>query len=120
MGDITAPFMVVNLIIFCAIFWVLTIVGEFYYKKKDHLSKKQYYECGFKSLTDNQIGININFTLLAVFLILYDVEFNILYPALFSFWFISFSQFFFFIIFILFILISLYYDLKVNALTWQY
>ena len=120
MGDITTCYMVVNLMIFCSIFWLLTIVGEIYFKKKEHLSKKQFYECGFKSLTDNQIGISLNFVLLAVFLILYDVEFMILYPALFSFWFITFSQYAIFIIFIAFILISLYYDLRVNALTWQY
>ena len=120
MGDITAPFMVVNLMLFCLIFWVLTIIGELYYNKKEHLSKKQFYECGFKSLTDNQIGISLNFVLLAVFLILYDVEFTIIYPALFSFWFITFVQYVTFIIFVSFILISLYYDLRVNALSWQY
>ena len=120
MGDITAPFMVVNLIIFCAIFWILTIAGEYFYKKKEHTSKKQFYECGFRSLSGNHIGININFTLLAVFLILYDVEFTLLYPALFNFWCITFAQYCYFIFFIFFILISLFYDLQVNALSWQY
>lgn len=120
MGDITVPFMVINITIFCIIFWILTILGEFFYKKKDHTSKKQFYECGFKSLSGNHIGININFTLLAVFLILYDVEFTVLYPALFNFWSITFSQYVYFIIFIIFIIMSLYYDFQVNALSWQY
>ena len=112
--------MTINVVIFCMIFWVLTIFGEQYYKKREHASKKQYYECGFKSLSANHIGVNINFTLLAVFLILYDVEFVLLYPALFNFSIIVFSQYVFFIIFIVFILISLYYDYQVNALNWQY
>lgn len=120
MGDITAPFMVVNVVIFCMIFWALTILGELYYRKAEHTSKKQYYECGFKSLSANHIGVNINFTLLAVFLILYDVEFVVLYPALFNFSIITFSQYVFFIVFIVFILVSLYYDYQVNALNWQY
>lgn len=120
MGDITVPFMVINVAVFCMIFWGLTIAGEKFYKKKDHTSKKQFYECGFKSLSANHIGININFTLLAVFLILYDVEFTMLYPALFNFSYITFSQYAFFVIFILFIIVSLYYDYQVNALSWQY
>jgi NADH:ubiquinone oxidoreductase subunit 3 (subunit A) len=120
MGDITAPFMIFNLIIFCMIFWLLTILGGYFYKKKDHLSKKQFYECGFKSLTDNRIGVNLNFTLIGVFLILYDVEFTLIYPAIFNFWYISFLQYIYFIIFIIIILISLYFDYQVNALVWQY
>lgn len=85
MGDITVPFMYINVVLFCIIFWVLSILGEVYYTKKEHTSKKQFYECGFKSLSGHNIGISLNFTLLAVFLILYDVEFLALYPVLFNF-----------------------------------
>jgi NADH:ubiquinone oxidoreductase subunit 3 (subunit A) len=120
MGDITVPFMVINICLFCLIFWVLTILGEKYYKKKEHTSKKQFYECGFRSLSGNKIGINLNFTLLAIFLILYDVEFLVIYPVLFNFWSITFVQYVFFLIFISFIILSLYYDFQVNALSWQY
>lgn len=120
MGDITVPFMVVNISIFCVIFWALSILGEAYYTKKEHTSKKQFYECGFKSLSGHNIGININFTLLAVFLILYDVEFLVLYPILFNFWNITIIQYVFFLIFLAFIILSLYYDFQVNALSWQY
>lgn len=120
MGDAVIALILQNIIIFCAIFWALTIAGGFFYKKKDHTSKKQFYECGFKSLTDSNINININFTLLCVFLVLYDVEFTLLFPILFNLSIVTAYQFIILYIFIFCILLSLYYDWILNALNWQY
>ena len=46
--------------------------------------KKQFYECGFKSISDINIQINLNFVMLCIFLILYDIEFTFLFPILFK------------------------------------
>lgn len=59
--------------------------------------KKQYYECGFKVISDINIQINLNFILLCVFLILYDIEFTLLFPVLFN-----FTNIFFFSIYFIF------------------
>lgn len=53
--------------------------------KKNHIAKRQFYECGFKSLSELNVQINLNFTMLCVFLVLYDIEFTLLFPALFNF-----------------------------------
>ena len=34
MGDIIIIFLIQNILLFCLIFWLLTWVGEFFYKKK--------------------------------------------------------------------------------------
>lgn len=94
--------------------------GGFFYKKKEHTSKKQFYECGFKSLTDSNVTININFTIMAIFLVLYDIEFTLMFPILFNLGIITLYQLFIFYIFIFFIFIALYYDWQLNALNWQY
>lgn len=120
MGDAVIPFIFQNIMVFCMIFWGLTVGGGFFYKKKDHTSKKQFYECGFKSLTDSNINININFTLLCIFLVLYDVEFTLLFPILFNLSLITMYQCIILYFFIFFIIISLYYDYILNALNWQY
>ena len=78
--------------------------------------KKQFYECGFKAISDINIQINLNFAMLCIFLILYDIEFTFLFPILFSFSNILFFQFLIYIIFIFLILLSLYYDIQANAL----
>ena len=119
MGDIVLFFFFQNILIFSLIFWVLTWAGEFFFKQKSHVSKKQFYECGYKTLSEMNIQLNINFTLLCIFLILYDVEFIFLFPFLFNISFVSLLEFFFFIFFLFFVLLSLLYDWQLNALNWQ-
>lgn len=120
MGDIVILFFLQNIFIFSLIFWVLTIIGGYFYKKKNHYMKKQFYECGFKSISDINLQINLNFVMLCVFLILYDIEFVFLFPILFNFSNILLFQLYIYIIFVYLILISLYYDIQTNALNWQY
>jgi len=119
-GDIVIFFFLQNILIFCLIFWFLTWGGEYFFKKKNHFTKRKFYECGFNSLTDVNIQININFTLLCVFLILYDIEFTFLYPILFNLWNTTIIQFVFLFLFLLLVVFSLIYDWQVNALSWQY
>ena len=73
MGDIMLLFLLQNIFIFSMIFWLLTWATEYFYKKKIHKTKKQFYECGFKSISEINIQINLNFALLCIFLILYDI-----------------------------------------------
>jgi NADH:ubiquinone oxidoreductase subunit 3 (subunit A) len=120
LGDVVILFLIQNIIIFTLIFWVLTIIGEFFFKKKNHITKKNFYECGFKTNTDINIQINFNFCLIAIFLILYDIEFTLLLPIFMNIYYINLFQFILSILFISLILISLIYDWKTNALNWQF
>ena len=120
MGDTVLLFFLQNVLMFGLIFWLLTFICEYFYKSKNQTSKRQFYECGFKSLTDTNIQININFTLLCVFLILYDIEFVFLFPILFNLLSVGFFEILIFFIFIFLILISLFYDWQMNALSWQF
>lgn len=120
MGDIIILFLVENIFIFTLIFWLLTWIGEYFFKKKNHKNKKKFYECGFKSISDINIQINFNFSLICVFLILYDIEFTLLIPILFNLYYISIFQYFILIIFIILIILSLIYDWQMNALNWQF
>jgi len=83
------------------------ILGSYFYKHKTHETKRQFYECGFKSLGDVNCQINLNFLMLCIFLILYDIEFTILFPFLFNINFVSFFNFLIVILFIILIIISL-------------
>ena len=120
MGDIVMLFFVQNIIVFSLIFWGLTVLGSYFYKKKNHKIKRNFYECGFKSTSDINFQINLNFIMICIFLVLYDIEFTFLFPMLFNFTSIFMFQYFFFILFIFLIVISLYYDILTNALSWQY
>lgn len=119
MGDLVLFFFLQNVLVFSIIFWLLLFISSYFYKIKNHLSKKHFCECGFKSLSDLNIQININFIMLAVFLILYDIEFTLLFPLLFNSFYVNILQYYYFSIFILLIIASLYYDTQTNSLNWQ-
>jgi NADH:ubiquinone oxidoreductase subunit 3 (subunit A) len=109
-GDIFLLFFFEKFLLFYFIFWGLTWAGEYFYKKKNHDAKRQFYECGFKVSTDTDIQFNLSFTLLCVFLVLYDLEFTILIPFLFNSAFITSTSIFVFFFFMLLIFLSLIYD----------
>jgi NADH-ubiquinone oxidoreductase chain 3 len=118
-GDIVVIFFIKNILVFSIIFWFLLYVSSFFYKIKNQISKRHFCECGFKSLSDINIQININFTMLCIFLILYDIEFTLIFPILFNIQYIYYIQFFTILLFIFLIIISLFYDWQTNSLSWQ-
>lgn len=120
LGDITILCFVYYVLIFAIIFWVLTLINMAFNKKKNHFFKKKYYECGFGSLSDINISININFLLIGVFLILYDIEFTFLFPFIINIGIVNVYSFAVFTTFYLLIIISLLYDWQRDALDWQY
>jgi NADH:ubiquinone oxidoreductase subunit 3 (subunit A) len=120
MGDVVILYLLQNILIFGVIFWGLTWGSEYFFSKKNHLSTKQFYECGFKSLSDLNMQINLNFSMICVFLILYDIEFTLLYPIVFNLLNSSVLELVFLFFFIFLIILSLLYDWQMNALNWQY
>ena len=118
-GDVVIFFFLKNILVFSLIFWALLLLSSYFYKIKNQKSKRHFCECGFKSLSDVNIQININFAMLCVFLILYDIEFTLLFPILFNIWNISMVQYIYFILFVILIVASLFYDWQTNSLGWQ-
>ena len=119
MGDAVIFNLIQNVLTFGIIFWLLTWGAEYFYTNKQQLTKKQFYECGFKSISELNIQVNFNFFMLSVFLILYDIEFTLLFPMLFNFTFVSLINFFMFFTFVLLIILSLFYDYIHNVLSWS-
>jgi len=119
MGDIVLIYLLQNILLFGLIFWALTWGAEYFYTKKNHLTKQQFYECGFKANTELNIQINLNFPMLCVFLILYDIEFTLLIPLLFNITNVTLVECLIVIVFILLIIFSLVYDWQFNSLSWQ-
>jgi NADH-quinone oxidoreductase subunit A len=82
--------------------------------------QKEIYECGFKTLLDLNINININFLLFCSLLVLYDIEFLFLSPFLISFVVNSYIYFIVLTVFYFIIIFTFYIDLKYNILYWSY
>ena len=103
-------FFLKNILVFSLIFWALLLFSGYFYKIKNQRSKRHFCECGFKSLSDVNIQINVNFAMLCIFLILYDIEFTLLFPILFNICNANIIQYLYFILFVLLIVGSLFYD----------
>lgn len=108
-----------NALIFSFIFWLLTFIFKYYYSNKNFNYKLNFYECGFKSLNNIKIQYNINFTLIMLFLLIYDGEFLILVPIALNINILNFTALFLLIIFILLLIFTLIFDYIFNSLEWQ-
>ena len=112
-------FLVTNAILFSFIFWVLTFISKYYYSNKYYTSKLNFYECGFKSLTQFQINYSLNFIVLILFLLLYDGEFLIVIPFSLNILVSNLSCFAILFYFLLWLYLTLLLDYIFNALDWQ-
>jgi len=83
-------------------------------------SRRDFYECGFRPTTQKAIRVPIQFILICIFFLLYDIELIFLFPYVAG---ISYSGFFDFqlvMFFFLIFLTSLVIDFNRHALVWQY
>lgn len=115
----TVLLIVINAILFSFIFWIITFLLKYYYSNKNFNYKLNFYECGFKSLTNIKIQYNINFILIMLFILIYDGEFLILIPAALNFSILNVTSVFLIVIFVIFLIITLLIDLIFNSLEWQ-
>lgn len=84
------------------------------------LSRKDYYECGFKPQHQRPIKLPIQFLLITVFFLMYDVEFVFIFPYSSSLMFNGAFDFILISFFFVFFLLSIAIDYDRHALYWQY
>lgn len=116
MGSLVITALVQHVFVLSIIFWILTWGAERLVTKRAHPAKAQFYECGFKSISDLNLQVNLSFSLVCAFLILYDVEFTFIFPALVNYHLIDSTTLLVLVIFLAFILAALIYDLGHAAL----
>ena len=119
--------------IFFAIFTV-TILGFIIYNVVNILSfrdllkrfgflkiaRRDFYECGFRPTTQKPIRVPIQFLLICIFFLLYDIELIFLFPLVSATTFIGLFDLILLIFFFTALLISLVIDFNRHALVWQY
>lgn len=83
-------------------------------------SRRDFYECGFRPQTQKPIKLPIQFLLICVFFLLYDIELIFLFPYVSGVLFAGFYDFLLLILFFTLFLLSLIIDFERHALYWQY
>nr|APW82440.1 nad3 [Laurentiella strenua] len=84
------------------------------------ISRRDFYECGFKPQTQKPIRLPIQFLLICVFFLLYDIELVFLFPYVSGITFAGLYDFYLIIFFFLFFVATLAIDYERHALYWQY
>ena len=82
-------------------------------------SRKDYYECGFRPISQKPIKISIQYLLLTLFFLTYDIELTLVVPAASSFIHLTGLESALLMAFIFFFVISFLIDYDRHALTWQ-
>lgn len=84
------------------------------------ISRKDFYECGFKPQTQKPIKLPIQFLLICVFFLLYDIELVFLFPYVSGITFSGLYDYVLLLFFFFFIFLTLIIDYERHALYWQY
>lgn len=84
------------------------------------ISRKDYYECGFRPQNQRPIKLPIQFLLICVFFLMYDIELVFIFPYISGILFNGLFDTLLFILFFILFFFSLIIDYERHALYWQY
>lgn len=80
------------------------------------IARRDFYECGFRPTTQRPIRVPIQFLLICVFFLLYDIELIFLFPLVSASTFIGFYDLALLVFFFTVLLVSLVVDFNRHAL----
>lgn len=83
-------------------------------------ARKDFYECGFRPQHQRPIKLPIQFLLISVFFLMYDIEFIFVFPYVSGILFAGLFDLILILFFFFFFLLSLIIDYERHALYWQY
>lgn len=84
------------------------------------VARRDFYECGFRPATQKPIRVPIQFLLICIFFLLYDIELVFLFPLISASTFFGIFDLALLVLFFALFLISLIFDFNRHALVWQY
>lgn len=84
------------------------------------MSRRDFYECGFKPQTQKPIRLPIQFLLICIFFLVYDIELVFIFPYVSGIVFGSFYDSALIFLFFFLFFLSLLIDYEKHALYWQY
>lgn len=123
MGDFEVFLITVSIVVLTTVLYnVLTFLSYKDVLRRFGLmkaSRKDFYECGFKPQVQRPIKVSIQFLLICVFFLLYDIELVFLFPFVSGFSFSGLYDLLLLVLFFLVLLVSLHIDYERHALYWQ-
>jgi len=97
---------------------ILLSVSFLITQKSYDIEKNSPYECGFNPFEDAREPFEIQFYLVAILFIIFDLEISFLIPWVIVFRFVGFTGFFLVVIFLVVLTLGFIYELYKGALDW--
>jgi NADH:ubiquinone oxidoreductase subunit 3 (subunit A) len=111
---------VVLLLLFLMCFSALLLSLSFFISPESYdIEKNSPYECGFNPFEDAREPFEIQFYLVAILFIIFDLEISFLIPWVVVFRFVGFFGYFMVIFFLLILTIGFIYEIYKGALDWS-
>jgi NADH-quinone oxidoreductase subunit A len=98
---------------------VMIIIPNVLVKRKPDREKLSAYECGFESFGDARQKFDVQFYLVSIFFIIFDLEIAFLFPWAVSLGTIGLFGFWSMMIFLTVLTVGFIYEWKKGALDWQ-
>nr|AKM69971.1 NADH dehydrogenase subunit 3 [Thripsaphis sp. YW-2015] len=91
-----------------------------YMKMKFNFNKSAPFECGFDPFNKSRIPFSMNFYLIAIIFLIFDIEISIILPMIMNFKISNMLIFnILFIMFFMFMIITIFYEWKFGSLNWK-
>lgn len=107
-GNISIFVIFLCILIFNLILYWFSICYSFFFSRGGkNILYRDFYECGFKAITDNKIALDIHFSIIGIIFLIYEMEVILFIPILLNYY--SFPLNLLFILFISIFLLCISY-----------
>nr|AKM70019.1 NADH dehydrogenase subunit 3 [Phloeomyzus passerinii] len=117
--------MMINLIMMIMMLMILILLMMFMMlinmKMKFNFNKSSPFECGFDPFNKSRIPFSLNFYLISIIFLIFDIEISIILPMIMNFKISNMLNFnILFMFFIMFMIITIFYEWKFGSLNWKF
>nr|AKM70222.1 NADH dehydrogenase subunit 3 [Aphis glycines] len=109
--------MIILTLILMILFMIMILINM---KMKFNHNKSAPFECGFDPFNKSRIPFSLNFYLIAIIFLIFDIEISIILPMILNFKISNMIYFnLMFMIFFMFMIITIFYEWKFGSLNWK-
>nr|YP_009994019.1 NADH dehydrogenase subunit 3 [Aphis aurantii]QNO35794.1 NADH dehydrogenase subunit 3 [Aphis aurantii]WCJ52981.1 NADH dehydrogenase subunit 3 [Aphis aurantii] len=104
-------------LILMLLFMIMILINM---KMKFNHNKSAPFECGFDPFNKSRIPFSLNFYLIAIIFLIFDIEISIILPMILNFKISNMIYFnLMFMMFFMFMIITIFYEWKFGSLNWK-
>nr|AXS65410.1 NADH dehydrogenase subunit 3 [Cucujoidea sp. 18 KM-2017] len=112
--------MIFNISIMITIILTILIIVLNFFSKKTYMDREKNspFECGFDPKNSARLPFSLQFFLIAVIFLIFDVEISLLFPLIYMINYVNMMNYLIFWFFLLILLLGTYHEWNQGALNW--